>query len=717
MKKLFLLLFVLLQFVSVSTRADEGMWLMHILEKQNFHKMQERGLKLTPEQIYSVNNSSLKDAIIQFGRGCTGEIISNKGLVLTNHHCGYGQIQSHSTVENDILKNGFWAQSLHEELPNPGLTARFLVRIEDVTAKILAELNNNMTEEERANKIREISTKLEKEAIEGTHYTAQVSNFYAGNEFILFVYEIFRDVRLVGTPPSSIGKFGADTDNWMWPRHTGDFALFRVYMSPEGKPADFSKENIPYVPKHYLPISIKGIQENDFAMTIGYPGRTSRYLTSWGITQAIEQSNPTIVKTRDLKLKIMREDMDNNPAVRIQYASKYAQIANGWKYFIGQTRGLKRLNVYDRKVEIEREFQTWANSTPENMKVYGNVLSDFERAYKMQENYNLSRWYYIETLVRGAEIIGFSRRMEDLLVELEKKDKDQAKIDRLVKNLKKSVRDTYKDINIDTDKRLFHNMLQMFVTSVPKNLQPKMLVEINDKYKGNFERYAEKVYSRSIFADTNKLMKFLKAPNARTLQRDPIFVLQQDIFKSYFELLAKMQESNDILSRANRLFIAGLREMHSDRVFYPDANSTMRLSYGQILDYIPADAVHFNYFTTTNGIIEKEDPNNWEFEVPERLKELILNKDFGRYAQDGVMYVNFISNNDITGGNSGSPVLNAYGHLIGLAFDGNWEAMSGDIFFEPEVQRTISVDARYILFIIDKFAGAKHLIDEMTIIE
>ncbi|MDD3877648.1 MAG: S46 family peptidase [Bacteroidales bacterium] len=712
------LIFVSLFIVfSLQLKADEGMWLLSLIQHQKYNEMQAMGLKLTPEQIYDINNSSLKDAIIQFGRGCTGSIISEEGLILTNHHCGYSQIQFHSSVEHDYLKNGFWAESKAEELPNEGLTARFLVRIDDVTQKILRELNDTMSESERAAKIREVSSKLESEAIKDTHYEASVSTFFEGNEFYLMVYEVFKDVRLVAAPPSSIGKFGADTDNWMWPRHTADFSLFRVYMSPDGKPATYSENNIPYKPKHFLPFSIKGLEKNDFTMTIGYPGSTNRYLTSYGIREAIDRSNPTIVKIREKKLAIMREDMDLSDAVRIQYAAKYAQTSNYWKYFIGQTRGLKRLNVYERKRALENDFIQWVNSNAEARRRYTDIVPSIGRAYELLREFSQARWYFMEAIARGGELIMFSRRFESLYNEIKKADKDPVKIERMSSSLRASLNDFYKDYNLETDKKIFIAMLQMYYADVPSNLQPALLGQIHTKYRGDFNKYATYVYSKTIFADKSKVEAFLNRPNAQILEKDPVFKLMQASFTSYFDMLEKMKTGSEFLSKASRLFVAGLREMQSDRIFYPDANSTMRLSYGRVLDYYPADGVYYNYFTTVDGILEKEDPNNWEFVVDQKLKELIKNRDFGRYAKNGVMHVNFISNNDITGGNSGSPVINGEGQLVGLAFDGNWEAMSGDIVFEPDVQRTISVDARYILFIIDKYAGAQHIINELNIVE
>ncbi len=713
MKRILILFFVL---ITGFSRADEGMWLPLLVERLNYVDMQKEGLKLTPEEIYSINHSSLKDAIIQFGNGCTGEMISSQGLVLTNHHCGYGSIQSHSTVEHDYLADGFWAMNLNEELPNEGLTARFLVRIEDVTQNILSQLTAGMTEAERSAKIAELSKTIQNDATKGTGYEARVASFFNGNEFYLFVYEVFRDVRLVGAPPSSIGKFGADTDNWMWPRHTGDFSMFRVYASADGKPADYSKANVPLKPKHHLPVSLNGYEKGDFAMIMGYPGSTDRYLTSWGVKLAIETSNPTIVKIRERKLGIMREDMDANREVGIKYSSKYAQISNYWKYFIGQTRGLKRLKVLDDKQKIEAEFAAWVNAAPDRKDKYGTALSDIEAAYKVMEQYTLQRWYFIESVMRGAEIMSLAQSFSSLGNELKAEQPSAEKIAKMKESLGKSAEKHFKNYNQPTDYKLLKAMLEMYYQNVPAEQQPGAFRDMVSKFKGDFGKIADHIFRKSVFADQMKVDAFLAKPSLKVLEKDPAYNLMKVMVEKYRENQKLMESSNEMLERGNRLFVAGLREMQPERKFYPNANSTMRLTYGSILDYIPADAVHYNYYTTLKGVMEKEDPDNWEFVVPAKLKELYEKKDFGPYAMaDGVMPVAFLSTTDITGGNSGSPVLNGNGELIGLAFDGNWEAMSGDIAFEPELQRTISVDIRYVLFIVDKYAGAGNIIKELTI--
>ncbi len=700
---------------STNMKADEGMWIPLLIDRFNYTDMQEMGLQLTPEEIYSINHSSLKDAIVIFGGGCTGEIISDEGLLLTNHHCGYGTIQSHSTVENDLLSDGFWAMSREEELPNPGLGVRFLVRIEDVGDKILAGLEEEMTETERSKKIREISREIESEATADNHYNATVRSFFRGNEFYLFVYEVFNDVRLVGAPPSSIGKFGADTDNWMWPRHTGDFALFRVYTAPDGSPAAYSEENIPLRPKHHLPVSVKGVEQGDFSMILGYPGGTDRYLTSFGVKLAVDESNMTVVKIREQKLAIMREGMDADEAVRIQYASKYAGTSNYWKYYIGQTRGLKRLKVYDKKTDLEKRFTNWIQEDTERTDTYGNVLPDIEKGYDILKKYNLSRIYYREAIARGSEILGFAGRFSTLKKQLEEKEDDET-IAKTIENLKKASERHFKNYNAAIDQNLLGAMMRMYHENVPADQQPALLEKITAKNKGDFNKWAAGIFEKSVFANPEKVFELLEKPKAKTIEKDPAYRTIGAFSNNYNEISEKMSEADDYLERGNRLFIAGLREMDSDKVFYPDANFTMRLTYGTVQDYYPADAIRYEYYTTLDGVMEKEDPGNWEFVVPEKLKTLWENKDFGIYGKDGYMPVCFITNHDITGGNSGSPVINANGELIGLAFDGNWEAMSGDIAFEPALQRTINVDIRYILFIIEKFAEAHNIIEELTII-
>jgi hypothetical protein len=715
MKKLTLSILSFILAFNIIVRADEGMWIPMFIDR-NYADMQKLGLKLTAEEIYSINNSSLKDAIVQFGRGCTGEIISDQGLLLTNHHCGYGQIQYHSSVEHDYLRDGFWAMSLAEELPCPGLTVTFLIRIEDVSEKVNSQLTPDMTEEQRGTKIKEVSDGLIKEAVGETGYTASVRSFFGGNEFFLFVYEIYKDVRFVGAPPSSVGNFGGDTDNWMWPRHTGDFSMFRVYSGPEGKPADYAKENIPLKPKHFLPVSLDGYEHGDFTMILGYPGGTDRYLPSWGVDLAINATNPSVVKIRQEKLDIMDAYMDQSDAVRIQYASKHARISNYWKYYIGQTRGLKRLDVYDKKVAQENEFRTWVSASADRQAKYGSTLSDIESAYSTIAPYAKAGIYYREA-ARGPEILAYASGFRPLADELSNKKPDAEKLQKLTDGLKKSAAAYFKDYYLPVDIETFAAMMRLFHEDVPAELQPAFVAETLKKYKGDYALWAEDVFEQSIFTSLEKVNAFLEEPSLKTLQKDPAYQAAMAFAEESTELQKATGAAYSQLQKGNRQYIAGLREMNPDQVFSPDANSTMRLTYGTVQGYHPADAVYYDYFTTLDGVMEKEDPTNDEFVVPEKLKLLCETKDYGQYAENGTVRTCFLANLDITGGNSGSPVINAKGQLIGLAFDGNWEAMSGDIAFEPNYQRTISVDIRYVLFIIDKYAGAKNLIDEMQIVK
>lgn len=697
-----------------TAKADEGMWLPLLLS-ENEAEMQKLGLQLTAEDIYNINSSSLKDGVVSLGGFCTGEIISKEGLLLTNHHCAFGQIQSHSTVSNDYITDGFWAMDRSEELPNEGLFVSFLVRMEDVSDRMNAALDT-LEESERAAKIREISSKIVAEATDSTHYNARVKSFFGGNDFYLMVYEKYNDIRLVGAPPSSIGKYGGDTDNWMWPRHTGDFAMFRVYTAPDGTPAEYSEENVPLTPKHHFPISLDGVQDGDYSMVMGFPGSTNRYLTSYGIQEALDQTNPTIVKIRDRKLSIMREHMDAKEKVRIQYASKYARTANYWKYFIGQSKGLKSMRVYDKKKAIEDDFEKWVAADEARAEKYGEALNMIADAYYDNHKFNVARTFLNEAVFQGPEVFYFIYQVQNTIKRLPEDPKAKRKA---INELKDMARDYFKDYNKNLDQDMFAGMLSLYEENIPKNQQAEAFekVRIHWYTKGDWNKFAAYVYKTSPFVDRAKFWEFLENPTIEKLEKDYAARMFNSIFDDYIAKISpKRAEVRAKLAHGNRLFIGGLREMNPDKKYYPNANSTMRLTYGSVGDYVPGDAMHYDFVTTMDGLMAKEDPSNDEFIVPTRLKELYESQDYGRYAdENGALIVNFIHSNDITGGNSGSPVLNAYGDLIGTAFDGNWEAMSGDIAFENEVQRTISVDIRYTLFIIDKFANAGHLIDEMTI--
>lgn len=717
MKKILLLSLLLGSLFRLNLRADEGMWIPMLVEKLNYADMKKMGLKLTAEEIYSVNNNSLKDAIVIFGRGCTGEIISDQGLLLTNHHCGYGSIQSVSTVENNYLRDGFWAADFKSEIPVTGLTVQFLVRMEEVTQKVLDGIQPSTSEQERAKLVSDRMKEIVKTATEGTHYNAIVKEYFDGNQYYLLIYETFKDIRLVGTPPESIGKFGADTDNWMWPRHTGDFSIFRVYAGADNKPADYSPDNKPFKPRHSLPVSIDGVKKDDFAMIMGNPGSTDRYLTSFGVEMAINETNPTRVKIRAEKLRIMDEGMEKSQDVRLKYASKYAGVANYWKYFIGQTRGLKRLDVVEKKKQIEHDFTARIETDPSLMKKYGEALPLIQKAYSSMSKYNLNRWYLNEAIMQGAEILGLAGRLNKLSELLSAETTDKEAITKEIERLKKGVDNAYKNYDRGIDEKMLARMLEMYYNDVAPDQQPAAFRKMADSYKGNFTALAAEVFAESAFGSKEKMIALLEAPKVKTITKDPAFQLIKAFQQIYETNQQATKEASEDLKKGNRLFVAGLKELQPNRTFYPNANSSLRLTYGSVQDYYPADAVHYDYTTTTKGILEKEDPSVWEFEVPEKLKKIIENQDFGPYGNaDGSMTVNFLTNHDITGGNSGSPVIDGEGRLIGLAFDGNWEAMSGDIAFEPSLQRTISVDIRYVLLIVDKFAGATNLIKEMNIV-
>ncbi len=698
--------------------ADEGMWLPSLIQKLNITEMQQMGFQLNAEDIYSINNASLKDAIVALDRGsCTAELISPDGLLLTNHHCAYGEIQSHSSVEHDYLQDGFWAMTREEELPNPGKSVSFLVRIEDVTSRVLSEVTPGMSEEERSNKIYGISRTIENEAKADTHYETYVRSFFNSNQFHLFVVETFKDVRLVGAPPQALGKFGGDTDNWMWPRHTADFALFRVYSGPDGKPAEFSEENIPYKSKHFLPISIKGIEEGDFAMVMGYPGSTDRYRTSYGVEYTMEVTNPVRVEVRNEKLRIIDEYMSTSQKARIQYASKYARSSNYYKYSIGQNQGLENLNVIEKKKQLEEEFTNWVNASPERRDKYGKALEYIEQAFS-DVSVDRAREYMAESMVRGPEIFMFAYRALPIYKMLSEESLSPEIKEIIQARLTEGMDSHFKDYSAETDKKIAAELMQLYADNIEPVYHPAFFAEVKKRYKGNFRKYADRMFKRTIFDDENELKRFLADPDLKTLEKDLAFQAARDIFDKFRELNDLAAEKNDLLDLGNRLFVAGLMEMKPGKKFYPDANSTMRVTYGQVFNYEPRDGVIYKHYTTTDGYLEKEIPGDDEFHVPERMKELLLAKNFGRYAnENGELYACFITNNDITGGNSGSPVINGNGELIGVAFDGNWEAMSGDIAFEPELQRCINVDIRFVLWVIDIYAGASHLVDEMLIVE
>jgi len=698
-----------------SARADEGMWLLHMLQRINEAGMQEAGLRLSAQDIYDINNASLKDAIVRLNGGsCTAEVISSQGLVLTNHHCAYGAIQSFSAPEHDYLTDGFWAKAKDQEMHIEDFYVSFLVRIDDVTERVLSKVNDDMPEGERGAAVAEELKAIQAEYMEANPaYSYDMKTMYYGNEFYVFTYQDYNDVRLVAAPPESVGKYGGDTDNWMWPRHTGDFSMVRIYADADNNPAEYSEDNVPYTPKRHLKISMAGVDQGDYTMIMGYPGSTDRFLSSWGVEQAINLYNPSVVECRDLKLKTMKSHMDADKAVRIKYAAKYAQTANYWKYYIGQTKGLKRLEVQLQKEKLEALFARWVNDDADRKAEYGEALDLIADYYAETDATVRGEVYAREAGLLGSDIALFGLRVGFRGAGLW--SEDPAKVE-ATKGMLQGLADShFKDYDMDTDRELFVKMLTKYRDDIDPSLWPAQFNVVQDKYKGDFEAYANKIYSKSPLRSAEAFSAFLASPKQKTFDADLAIAMSMSIYERYSQGTAA--ETQAKFDRGYRLFVRGLRELMPEKAWYPDANSTMRLTYGPVGDYKPADAVHYDFVTTANGILEKKDNSNPEFVVPERLEQLIKARDFGPYAdENGELVVCFIHGTDITGGNSGSPVMNADGDLIGLAFDGNWEAMSGDIAFEHQLQRTISVDIRYVMWILDKYAGCTNLIEEMDFV-
>ncbi len=719
MEKTIIFILFILNFLPFSLKAEEGMW-PPVFLSQRIGEMQKMGLKMTAEEIYSINNSSLKDAIVQFGSGCTGVLVSEKGLILTNHHCGFGSIQKQSRMEHDYLTNGFWAGSMEEELPNPGLTVTFLVRMEDVSIKVMEGVTASMTELDRAAVIKKNIEKIEKGASQGAGFEAKVKPFYYGNQYFLCINEVFKDVRLVGAPPSNIGSFGGDTDNWAWPRHTGDFSIFRIYASKDNKPADYSKENVPYKPKKYLSVSMKGVEKGDFTMIFGFPGTTKEYLTSYGVDLIAFKENPVKVSFRQQRLDIMKNAMASDRRTRMQYASKHAGIANGWKKMMGESKGIERLGTVGRKHEEEKGFAEWANADQARAIKYGALFNAAEKTYKRLYPYDLAGIFVTEGF-QGIELLKFASGFKDIIKLSSQKDAKESDLVKNAEKLRSATLTFFKDYQQSLDRKVALALLTMISNKMSQEFKPDFFKEIEKKQHGKWAGFVDRLFATSVFADSSKLIQILSEPGAKSLRKlakDPAYLLIASSAIMMDKTISPvMLECNRTIDSLQRIYIEGLMHYENGRLLYPDANSTMRIACGKVDDYSPEDAVNYRYFTTVAGILQKENPDIYDYVVDPKLKNLILSRDFGEYVdKDGTMHVAFTASNHTTGGNSGSPVLDGNGSLIGLNFDRNWEGTMSDLQYDPDQCRNIILDIRYCLFIIDRFAGAQRLVNEMKLV-
>lgn len=710
MKRQAMLLVLIALITQLNCKADEGMWIPMLLKKYNIEDMQKQGFKLTAEDVYAINQASLKDAVIGLGREghpfahfCTGNLVSHEGLVITNHHCAFDMIQSHSSLEHNYLRDGFWASTKADELANPGITASILVRMEDVTDKIMSQLKDNMTETEREAKIKQISKKLEAKAVKGTDLQANIKPYFNGNQFFMSVFRIYKDVRLVGAPPSAIGKFGGDTDNWTWPRHTGDFSVLRIYAGENNEPAEYSEKNKPYHPARHFKVSTAGVQEGDFTMVFGYPGTTNEYLTSFAVEQLQNIENPHKIAIRTAKLNVINEAMESDELLRIKYASKAASVANAWKKWQGEVKGLKRFNTVLQKQKLEQEFSHWASSKEK----YNGLIDKYKELYERRKDLILASAYLNEAGLGGAEVIRFALSVVDFVKKQSSKE-----------SLKKQADKFYKNYDPATDEKILAEMLRLYNRNLTPEWIPSAVIEAGKA--GDYQKSAAGLFTGSVFTSPERMEDFINGLNeesVQTLEKDPVYVLAASIRKFNTQklgssLLAIQKE----LSQLNRIWLAGLMEMQPEKKFYADANSTLRVAYGKVGGYSPFDAVYYKPYTTLDGIMEKDNPDIYDYNVPQKLRDIYSAKDFGNYTQQGEVPVCFIANNHTTGGNSGSPVLNARGELIGLNFDRAWDGVMSDMQYDASICRNISVDIRYVLFIIDKFAGANHLIREMELV-
>ncbi len=695
--------------------AKEGMWIPTLLDKYNINEMKQMGFKLSSEDIYSVNNASMKDAVVLFGTGCTAELISGDGLFITNHHCGYDAIQNHSSLEHDYLTNGFWARNRQEELSNPGLTARILNRMEDVTSQVMAG-----AKEKPADSLQVIidrnSKKVIAQATENDKYEAIIQPLFNGNQYFLYVYEVFWDVRLVGAPPSSVGKFGGDTDNWMWPRHTGDFSYFRIYVGKDNKPAKYSPDNVPYKPKKFFKISMKGVKTNDFTLVFGYPGKTQEYLPAIAIKQIMEQGDPDKIAIRDLKLAVLASDMERDRSVRIKYSAKYAATSNAWKKWQGEVKGLRRLNAIETKLQFEKDFMSWASTNPERKEQFGDVLPKLEALYTQLAPYTKANDFYAEIVQRGTDIFSIASSFEAIESKWNSLQKnDQQKIQ---KAIIQRIEDYFNEYNQATDEKVFATLIDFYATHANQSFLPEDFKALMKKT--NRENLIAHYYRKSIFADQSKLTKLgmnISPQTFKSLSKDPVFKMYKSLKKKYESAVEPSFNSiQKQIDSVMKTYISGIMEMKQGHPLWPDANKTLRVSYGKVEGYEPMDGATYDYFTTIDGIMQKDNPEIYDYNIPQALRNLYAKKDYGRYSENGQLHVCFIASNHTTGGNSGSPVIDANGDLIGVNFDRCWEGTMSDLMFDPDRCRNIILDIRYALFITDKLAGASYLIDEMQLV-
>ena len=711
-----LLVIFCLSIVSLA-KADEGMWLPLLLEKLNEKQMKSLGMKISAKDIYNINAGSLKDAIVSFGGFCTGEVISSKGLVLTNHHCGFDAVQNHSSLENNYIRDGFWAKNNREELTNPGLFVTFIVSIEDVSKLALAGVTPSMTESERQSAIDKNMNQIKKGAKKESYQDGFVRGFFEGNQYYLFITETYKDVRLVGAPPSAIGNFGKDTDNWMWPRHTGDFSMFRIYAGKDNKPADYSPKNIPYTPKKALNISLDGVAEGDFTMVFGFPGRTTQYLQSSAVEQIMTVNDPAKIAIREKALAVIDGYMRKDEQIKIQYAAKYAGIQNSYKKWQGEVLGLTSTNALGKKKAYEAEFQKRVEANPKWTEYYGTILRDLDYLYKEIKPYGYARDYYLE-ITSKIEIFTIAGSINSLKTAYEK-DGEKGYITRL-EQVKKTIDGFYGEYNAEVDQQLFETLMEMYVNNQDAKYQSPYLKKWLEENGGSFYKIGTKLFKESVLHNEKKVMELLSKPTeevVETIKKDRAVQLYTDLVSTYSnEVSKKLNETQALINKLNRTYMQAQMDVFKEKTFYPDANSTLRVTYGNVKGYTPRDAVKYDYYTYLDGVLDKYKPGDYEFDVPEKIRTLYKNKDYGQYGNKGKMPVCFIAMNHTTGGNSGSPALDAYGNLVGLNFDRVWEGTMSDINYDPSICRNIMVDIRYVLFVVDKYAGATHLIKEMKLV-